>query len=89
MDEDEQRDVEIFLNQTDPTGANGYWIGLTDLSHEGHWMWISSGKSAEYLNWGTSNVRSIFRQSSVKIPPIKNISSNNTLHIFHLFSPYP
>ena len=25
----------------------------------------------------------MYRQSSVKIPPIKNISSNNSLHIFH------
>ena len=24
----------------------------------------------------------IYRQSSVKIPPIKNISSNNTLHMY-------
>ena len=58
MNEDEQGDVEIFLNQTDSTGVNGYWIGLTDLSHEGHWMWISSGKAAEYLNWGASNIKS-------------------------------
>ena len=35
MDEHEQKAVEMFLNQTDPTGAKAYWIGLTDLSHEG------------------------------------------------------
>ena len=52
IDEHEQKAVEMFLKQTDPTGAKAYWIGLTDLSHEGQWMWISSGKIAEYLNWG-------------------------------------
>ena len=31
----------------------------------------------------------IYRQSLVKIPPIKNISSNNTLHIFHPFLMLP
>jgi hypothetical protein len=53
MDEHEQKAVEMFLNQSDPAGANVYWIGLTDLSHEGQWMWISSGKVADHLNWGT------------------------------------
>ena len=31
----------------------------------------------------------IDRQSSVKIPPTKNTSSNNTLHIFHPFFTLP
>ena len=31
----------------------------------------------------------IYRQSSVKTPPMKNISSNNTLHIFHPFFTLP
>ena len=51
QDEYEQREVELFLEQNAATGAQGYWIGLTDISHEGHWTWISSGKVAEYQNW--------------------------------------
>jgi hypothetical protein len=51
MDEHDQRAIEMFLNQTDPTGQNRFWIGLTDLAHEGHWVWMSSGRVAEYTNW--------------------------------------
>ena len=31
----------------------------------------------------------MYRQSSVKTPPMKNTSSNNTLHIFHPFFALP
>ena len=31
----------------------------------------------------------IYRQSSVKLPPVKNTSSNNNLHIFHPFFTLP
>ncbi len=51
MDEHEQKAIELFLNQTDPNGQNRFWIGLTDLVHEDHWIWMSSGKVAEYMNW--------------------------------------
>ena len=38
----------------------------------------------------TSNsIAAIYRQSSVKTPPIKNTSSNNTPHIFSPFLRYP
>ena len=34
-------------------------------------------------------LRVMYRQSSVKLPPIKNTSSNNTLRIFHPFFTLP
>ncbi len=51
MDEHEQKAVELFLNQTDPTGENVFWIGLSDIAHEGKFVWMTSGKPAEYTNW--------------------------------------
>jgi hypothetical protein len=51
MDEHEQKAVELFLNQTDPTGKTDFWIGLSDIAREGRWVWMTSGKSAEYTNW--------------------------------------
>ena len=41
-----------------------------------------------WKNWNVI-IRGIYRQSSVKIPPTKNTSSNNTLHIFHPFFTLP
>ena len=43
----------MFLQTADPTGENLFWIGLTDLFHEGKFVWISTGKEAAYTNWYT------------------------------------
>ena len=43
------------------------------------------GLCAALSQWTTPSPSSIYRQSLVKIPPIKNTLSNNTLHIFHPF----
>jgi hypothetical protein len=51
MDEHEQKAVELFLNQTDPTGENFFWIGLSDIAHEGKFVWMTSGIPAEYTHW--------------------------------------
>lgn len=34
-------------------GYNGFYIGLTDIVEEDTFVWISSGKTATYTNWGT------------------------------------
>jgi hypothetical protein len=41
----------LFLLEVDPVGVGAFWIGLTDLAHEGNWIWLSSGKLAEFTNW--------------------------------------
>ena len=41
----------MFLQTADPKGENYLWIGLTDLFHEGKFVWSSTGKEATYTNW--------------------------------------
>ena len=43
--------------------------------------WFGAYTYARFME--TPLAMGIYRQSSVKLPPIKNTSSNNTLHIFH------
>ena len=38
-----QRAIEMFLRTADPTGLKSFWIGLSDLFHEGHFVWASTG----------------------------------------------
>ncbi|KAK7503119.1 hypothetical protein BaRGS_00005745 [Batillaria attramentaria] len=32
-------------------GREYLWLGLTDLAHEGKWVWISNGQAPDYNNW--------------------------------------
>ena len=41
----------MFLQTADPKGENFFWIGLTDLFHEGKFVWTSTGQAASYTNW--------------------------------------
>jgi hypothetical protein len=43
----------MFLKKADPTGKKYFWIGLTDLFHEGKFVWSSTGQAASYTNWET------------------------------------
>jgi len=49
--EHNQKAVEMFLLAADPTGKGSFWIGLTDLFHEGTFIWPSTGEQATYFNW--------------------------------------
>ncbi len=51
IDEHNQKAIEIFLLAADPTGKHFFWIGLTDLFHEGTFIWSSTGEKATYFNW--------------------------------------
>ena len=44
------------------------------------------GNLSDFSALNTGEVDDIYRQSLVKKPPSKNISSNNTSHIFTLFT---
>jgi hypothetical protein len=59
MDEHEQKAVELFLSQADPNDENVFWIGLSDIAHEGRWVWMTSGKPAEYTNWRSGEPNNI------------------------------
>ncbi|XP_055998494.1 alpha-N-acetylgalactosamine-specific lectin-like [Ostrea edulis] len=46
--------TQKFLeNPVKQSGYNGFYIGLTDIVEEDTFVWISSGKTATYTNWGT------------------------------------
>jgi hypothetical protein len=60
----------MFLLTADPTGNHYYWIGLTDLFHEGNFIWASSGEKATYTHW---------------YPGEPNNVHNRTEHFVHLF----
>ena len=51
IDEHNQKAIEMFLLTADPTGKGSFWIGLTDIFHEGTWIWPSTREEAPYLNW--------------------------------------
>ena len=51
IDEHNQKAIEMFLLAADPTGQNYFWIGLTDVFHEGTFIWPSTGEKATYFNW--------------------------------------
>jgi hypothetical protein len=60
----------MFLLTADPTGDLNYWIGLTDLFHEGNFIWSSTGEKATYTNW---------------YPGEPNNIHNQTEHFVHLY----
>ena len=47
----QQKAVDMFLLAADRTGENLFWIGLTDLFHEGKFVWSSTIQEATYTNW--------------------------------------
>ena len=53
IDEHNQKAIEMFLDTADPGGNASFWIGLTDLFHEGTFVWIN-GESASFTNWSPS-----------------------------------
>ncbi|XP_045208345.2 perlucin-like protein isoform X2 [Mercenaria mercenaria] len=43
-----------FLLQQIKSSGHTFWIGLSDVSEEGNWIWMPSlTSSAEYHNWNT------------------------------------
>ena len=50
IDEHNQKAVEVFLEAADPEGIKSFWIGLTDLFHEGSFAWVT-GEPVTYTNW--------------------------------------
>ena len=61
IDEHNQKAIELFLETADPGGNTSFWIGLTDLFHEGKFVWIS-GELATYTNWFSGEPNSAGKQ---------------------------
>ena len=79
----------MFLDTADPSGTGWFWIGLTDLFHEGKFVWIS-GESATYTNWDSPQPDNAGKKEHfVHIYPNSasrrwNDNSNNKTNIFAL-----
>ena len=49
-DATQQAAAAKYLNSVDSSGNGLFWIGLTDLSQEGYYVW-EDGTNATYFNW--------------------------------------
>ena len=63
IDEHNQKAIEMFLLAADPTGKGSFWIGLTDLFHEGTFIWPSTGEKATYFNWNDAQPDNAYNKS--------------------------
>merc|ERR1712013_921014 len=43
--------ASIAMVEESLTGVGSWWIGLTDMSHEGRWMWGHSSTDSAYTDW--------------------------------------
>merc|ERR1719513_391649 len=43
--------ASIAMVEESLTGVGSWWIGLTDMSHEGRWMWSHSSIDSAYTDW--------------------------------------
>jgi len=43
--------ASIAMVEESLTGVGSWWIGLTDMSHEGRWMWSHSSTDSSYTDW--------------------------------------
>jgi len=46
--------ASIAMVEESLTGVSSWWLGLTDMGHEGRWMWGHSLTDSEYTAWATS-----------------------------------
>jgi len=43
--------ASIAMVEESLTGVGSWWIGLTDMGHEGRWMWSHSSANSSYSDW--------------------------------------
>ena len=56
VDSQEEQDAilrEIASRGWDGDTHFGFWIGLTDIFHDGTWVWDNLGKPLDYSNWAS------------------------------------
>ena len=55
---DSQEQQDAIMNEIDARGWDGqthfgFWIGLTDIFHDGTWVWDNLGKPLNFSNWAS------------------------------------
>jgi len=43
--------TSIAKIETDVLGVEAWWLGLSDLGHEGRWIWQNALQEADFTNW--------------------------------------
>jgi len=43
--------ASIAMVEESLTGVGSWWVGLTDMSHEGRWMWSHSSTDSTFTDW--------------------------------------
>ena len=55
---DSQKEQDTIMNEITDRGWDGqthygFWMGLTDIFHDGTWVWDNLGKPLDYSNWAS------------------------------------
>merc|ERR1711892_1643903 len=50
--------ASIAMVEESLTGVRSWWLGLTDMGHEGRWMWGHSSTDSEFTAWAPSRPNS-------------------------------
>merc|ERR1719158_352443 len=73
---EEQADLiaSIAMLENDLAGIDSWWVGLSDIGHEGRWIWSHSDVDSTYLDWvpGNPNLDPHNRDDCVQISKSDN-----------------
>ena len=78
----------MFLDTVDPAGTSNFWIGLTDIFHEGTFIW-TTGDALTYTNWASGEPNNLGKiEHFVHIWPKKgwNRKWNDEENIYKFFA---
>merc|ERR1712172_255797 len=73
VDSEEEQDAilrEIASRGWDGDTHFGFWIGLTDIFHDGTWVWDNLGKPLDFSNWAPgepNNYRGLQHCAAIKL----------------------
>ncbi|XP_060072174.1 perlucin-like protein [Ylistrum balloti] len=49
--EPQTRELDMFIGNQSVHNRRKYWLGGSDIMHEGHWIWMSNIEPMLYTNW--------------------------------------
>ena len=65
-DENEQNVLKKFYFQDkNKKSGTGFWLGLTDRTKEGDWIWGHSGKEISYIGWNDGKANNENKDTSI------------------------